>query len=79
MEMSFEEWLEIKTAFDKEVLMLRALYKESPFKFWKYPNVGKCSERMRDYLDKTAELQREATFFDSGPIGPHEDGSASRR
>lgn len=60
--MSYEEWLEIRMAFDKEVEMLKALYRESPYKFWRYPNVGKCSERMRAYLEKTKEIEEESPW-----------------
>lgn len=74
--MSLEEWIEIKTAFDVEVALCRHLLTNDPFKFWKHPSVGKCSERMRDYLDKTAELRAEAKFFGLDPNDPHEDESA---
>jgi uncharacterized coiled-coil protein SlyX len=55
--LTYEEWLEIKMAFDKEVKRLSAL---PPAVFWKQTNVGKCSERMRAYLEKSKELREEA-------------------
>lgn len=59
---SFEEWQEIRIAHDKEVEKLKELYARSPAAFWKYPSVGKCSERLRAYLDKTAEIRANDPF-----------------
>lgn len=56
--MSFEEWLEMRLAFEKDVTKMKELYKTNPFLFWNtFTNVGKCSERQRAYLEKDAEIR----------------------
>jgi hypothetical protein len=57
--MSYEEWLEIRMAFLKELGHLKTL---NEFQFWRYPSVGRLSERMRDYLEKTKELEKECPW-----------------
>lgn len=54
--MSDEEWMEMRAAFEREVRRLHQLYERSPALFWREPNVGKCSERQRRYLEKNAEM-----------------------
>ncbi len=61
--MSYEEWLEMRIAFEKDVEKMTKLYKENPFLFWnRFTNVGKCSERQRAYLEKSAEVRENDIF-----------------
>lgn len=60
--MSDEEWWEIRLAFQRDVRKLKQLLATNPAAFWKYPSVGKCGERLRSYLEKTAEMNRKDPF-----------------
>ncbi len=55
--MSFEEWLEMRMVFEKDVAKMTELLKTNPFMFWKAARVEKCSERQRAYLDKSKEIR----------------------
>jgi hypothetical protein len=61
--MSYEEWLEMRIQFEKDVKAMGELYRKNPFQFWnKATNVQRCSERQRAYLDKAAELREKDPF-----------------
>lgn len=55
--MSYEEWLEMRIAFEKDVAKMTELLRTNEFLFWKAPRVEKCSERQRAYLEKSAEIR----------------------
>lgn len=54
---SDEEWVEIHSYLESEVKKCSALFRSNPLAFWKRPNVGKLSERMRAYVDKCPEMK----------------------
>jgi hypothetical protein len=60
--MTDEEWYEMRLQFNQEVEKLGELYRKNQAAFWKYPSVGKCSERQRAYLEKTKEMNGRDPF-----------------